>query len=128
MVIRVIRGRVKQGREGEFNALMRDDRLPEMRRQKGFVYAKFGRQIRPDGESFFFVSEWRDVASLYDWIGPDLTAPVTIRGAEHLVEEYVVELYEAMDVPLHPEGEEGQSPPEEGSPPGPAPPAEEMPS
>ena len=108
MVIRVVRGRVKQGREGEFNALMRETRLPEVRRQKGFVYAKFGRQIQPDGERFIFVSEWRDVGALYDWIGPDLTLPVTIRGAEHLVEEYVVELYEAMEVPLQPEsGEPG---------------------
>jgi quinol monooxygenase YgiN len=102
MVIRVVRGRVKQGREGEFNALMREQRLPEMRRQGGFVYGKFGRQIRPDGERFIFISEWRDVSSLYDYIGPDLTKPVTISGAEHLVDEYVVELFEAMDVPLNP--------------------------
>ena len=108
MVIRVVRGRVKPGREGEFNAVMREDRLPEMRRQPGFVYAKFGRQIRPDGERFIFVSEWRDVGALYDWIGPDLTRPVTIKGAEHLVEEFVVELYEAMDVQLHPESNEPQ--------------------
>jgi heme-degrading monooxygenase HmoA len=106
MVIRVIRGRVKPGREGEFNTLMRDTRLPEMRRQKGFVYAKFGRQIQADGQRFIFVSEWRDVAALYDWIGPDLTVPATIRGAEHLVEEYTVELYEALDVPLQPETHE----------------------
>jgi heme-degrading monooxygenase HmoA len=113
VVIRVVRGRVKQGREGEFNALMRESRLPEMRRQKGFVYAKFGRQIQPDGEHFLFVSEWRDVAALYDWIGPDLTVPVTIRGAEHLVDEYVVELYEAMDVPLQAHsGEREPKPPE----------------
>jgi heme-degrading monooxygenase HmoA len=109
MVIRIVTGRVKQGREGEFNALMREQRLPEMRRQGGFVYAKFGRQIRPDGERFIFISEWRDVSSLYDWIGPDLTKPVTIRGAEHLVDEYKVELYEAMDVPLQPETAEPQA-------------------
>ena len=106
MVIRVVSGRVKQGREGEFNQLMRDVRLPEMRRQEGFVYAKFGRQVLPDGERFFFVSEWRDVRALYDWVGPDLTRPITLSGGEHLVEEFKVELYEAMDVQLHPRPDE----------------------
>jgi hypothetical protein len=103
MVIRVVHGRVKIGREGEFNALMREVRLPEIRRQPGFVYGKFGRQIQPSGERFLFVSEWSDVRALYDWVGPDLTKPVTIKGAEALVEEVHVELYEAMDVPLEPD-------------------------
>ena len=110
MVIRVVSGKVKLGAEGEFNALMRDVRLPEMRRRRGFVYAKFGRRIEPDGERFVFVSEWRDVGALYEWIGPDLTRPATIAGAEHLVEEYKVELFEAMDVELQPETGEPDTP------------------
>ena len=118
MVIRVVRGRVKPGGEGEFNQLMRDVRLPEMRRQEGFVYAKFGRQIQPDGERFLFVSEWRDVRALYDWVGPDLTRPITLSGGEHLVAEFSVELYEAMDVELHPlEGEERADEPPSALPP-----------
>jgi heme-degrading monooxygenase HmoA len=114
MIIRVVRGRVKPGREGEFNHLMREVRLPEMRRQEGFVYAKFGRQVQPEGERFLFVSEWRDVGALYDWVGPDLTRPVTLSGGEHLVQEFEVELYEAMDVELHPlpdDAERAEGPP-----------------
>jgi heme-degrading monooxygenase HmoA len=112
VVIRVVHGRVKPGKEGEFHQLMRDVRLPEMRSQEGFVYGKFGRQVQPDGERFLFVSEWRDVASLYNWAGPDLSKPVTLRGAEHLVQDVKVELYEAMDIELHPTPDDEHAPPE----------------
>jgi hypothetical protein len=40
--------------------------------------------------------EWRDAASLYAWVGPDLTAPRLVPGARELIDELVLAHYEAL--------------------------------
>jgi hypothetical protein len=58
-----------------------------------------GRQIRGDcSEDVVFVTTWRDLASLYNWIGGDnLLASPMFDGDEALFAHLEVQHYEAMD-------------------------------
>jgi hypothetical protein len=71
-----------------------------LREQPGLVYVKLARRLQPDGsEDAVLFEEWRDAASLYAWVGPNLAEPRLIAGSAELIDELVVAHYEALDVP-----------------------------
>jgi antibiotic biosynthesis monooxygenase len=96
VIVRVLRLSTRAGRVGAFNALFRRQ-VALLREQPGLLYVKFARRLQPDGgqEAVLF-EEWQDAASLYAWVGPDLTAPRLIPGARELIDELVVAHYEAL--------------------------------
>ena len=96
MIVRVLRLSTRAGRVGAFNALFRRQ-VALLQEQPGLLYVKFARRLQPDGsqEAVLF-EEWRDAASLYAWVGPDLTTPRLIPGARDLIDELVVAHYEAL--------------------------------
>ena len=98
MIVRIVQGRVAANKEGLFHELVRQQTLPALRSQPGFVYGKFARRIEADGEHFLLMSEWRDAASLYGWAGPDLNKPRLIGPDLTLLDDYTVEHYEALDL------------------------------
>ena len=98
MIVRVLRARVRAGRVGPFNALFRQQ-VPLLRQQPGLVYVKLARQLLSDGgEEVILFEEWQDAASMYRWVGPDLTEPRLVPGAKELIDEVLVAHYEALDI------------------------------
>lgn len=96
MIVRVLRARVRAGRVGPFNALFRRQ-LALLREQDGLLYVKLARRLQRDGgEEAVLFEEWQDAASLYAWVGPNLTEPRLIPGVRELIDEIHVAHYEAL--------------------------------
>lgn len=96
MIVRVLRANVRVGRVGAFNALFRRQ-VALMREQPGLVYVKLARRLQPDGgEEAVLFEEWQDAASLYGWVGPNLTEPRLIPGVRELIDEIHVAHYEVL--------------------------------
>ena len=96
VIVRVLRARVRPGRVGAFNALFRRQ-VTLLRAQPGLEYVKLARRLQPDGgqEAVLF-EEWRDAASLYAWVGPNLSEPRLVPGVREIVDEIHVAHYEAL--------------------------------
>jgi hypothetical protein len=87
---------VRAGRVGAFNALFRRQ-VGLLREQEGLLYAKLARRLQPDGgEEAVLFEEWQDAASLYAWVGPNLTEPRLVPGVRELIDEVHVAHYEAL--------------------------------
>jgi antibiotic biosynthesis monooxygenase (ABM) superfamily enzyme len=98
LIVRVLSARVKPGRVGQFNALMREQ-LPILREYPGLVYVKLARRLEPDGgEEVVLIEEWRDPESLYGWAGADISRPRLLPGSEESLIDVTVTHYESLDV------------------------------
>jgi hypothetical protein len=67
----------------------------------GRLSATFGRQVHGDGsESFVYVTTWRDMDSIYAWVGGrDVVGTARLfRGLERLLDGYDVQHYIAPDL------------------------------
>ena len=97
MIVRVLQARVKANKVGAFNSIFRAQ-VPLLKEQPGLVYVKLARRLRHDGgEEVILFEEWEDAASMYAWVGPDLSTPRLVPGVEDLIDEIVVAHYEALD-------------------------------
>lgn len=68
-----------------------------MREQPGLLYVKLARRLQPDGgEDVVLFEEWEDAASLYAWVGPNLTETRLVPGVRELIDELIVAHYEAL--------------------------------
>jgi len=93
---------VRAGRVGAFNALFRRQ-VGLLREQEGLLYAKLARRLQPDGgEEAVLFEEWQDAASLYAWVGPNLTEPRLVPGVRELIDEVHVTHYEALSEDTEP--------------------------
>ena len=82
MIVRVLTARVRAGKVASFNALFRRQ-VALLREQPGLEHLNFARRLRADGgQEAVLIEEWQDAASLYAWVGPNLTEPRLIPGAE----------------------------------------------
>jgi heme-degrading monooxygenase HmoA len=98
MIVRVVTARVKPGRAGALNDLLRQQ-LPILKSHEGLVYVKLARRMMADdGERVILFEEWADTRSLHGWVGPDLSVARLIDGAEAHLDEVTVEHYEALDI------------------------------
>jgi Antibiotic biosynthesis monooxygenase len=98
MIVRVLTARVKAGRHGQFNELVRAQ-LPILREHEGLVYVKLARRLTPeDEEDVILFEEWRDSLALHGWAGPDITKPRLLPGTEEHVINLEVSHYEALDI------------------------------
>lgn len=102
MILRILTATVKQERAGTFNVLMRNQ-LPILKEYEGLVWVKLARRIVGRSEEVVLIEEWRDVASLYAWTGPELTRPRLLPGAEELVDDLSITHYEALDIEPYPD-------------------------
>jgi quinol monooxygenase YgiN len=96
VIVRVLRAQVRPGRVGAFNVVFRRQ-VALLREQPGLVYLKLARRLEPDGgqEAVLF-EEWADAASLYAWVGPDLSAPRLVPGARELIDDLSVSHFEVL--------------------------------
>ena len=98
---------MRAGRVGAFNALFRRQ-VALLRDQDGLLYAKLARRLQPDGgEEAVLFEEWQDAASLYAWVGPNLTEPRLVPGVRELIDEVHVAHYEALSEDTDPIDVEG---------------------
>ena len=68
-----------------------------LREQDGLLYAKLARRLQSDGgEEAVLFEEWQDAASLYAWVGPNLSEPRLVPGVRELIDEVHVAHYEAL--------------------------------
>ena len=76
-------------------------RLARAEVPEGRLSVTFGRQVHGDGsESFVYVTTWRDMESIYAWVGGrDLVAtPRLFHGLERFLDGYDVQHYIAPDL------------------------------
>jgi hypothetical protein len=95
VIVRVLRGHVEPNHAtmlwGQLSERLAHAEVPE-----GQLSLTFGRQVHGDGtESFVYVTTWRDVESIYAWVGgPDLVStPRFLQGLEELVDGFEVQHY-----------------------------------
>jgi heme-degrading monooxygenase HmoA len=97
VIVRVLSARVRPGRVGQFNTVMRRQ-LALLREQQGLVYAKLARRLDADGgEEVLLFEEWQDPESVYAWAGDDLSKPRLLPEAQDAAEALTVSHYEALD-------------------------------
>jgi heme-degrading monooxygenase HmoA len=97
VIVRVLRARIRASRIAAFDAVFRSQ-VALIQKQPGIKYVKFARRIEPDGsENAVLFEEWRDAASMYAWVGPDLSEPRLVPGVRALVDRLEVEHYESLD-------------------------------
>ena len=97
MIVRVLTATVLNERAGTFNELMRRQ-LPILRDYDGLRYVKLARRIQGRSEEVVLFEDWRDMASLYAWTGPEITKARLFPGAEDLVTDLRIAHYEALDM------------------------------
>ncbi len=105
MIVRLLTGRVPPEKLDSFHEQARLA-LESARQSPGLLHGELGRQIRPDcAEDVVFLTTWRDLASLYAWIGRNdlLASPLLDEGDETLFSRLEVQHYEALD-DLHADG------------------------
>jgi heme-degrading monooxygenase HmoA len=74
--------------------------MDDARSHEGFVASHAGRQVHGDGgEEVVLISVWRDLESLYRWVGGTdlLESPVLSRGLPDVFDSYEVQHYEVWD-------------------------------
>lgn len=97
MIVRILTATVKSERAGSFNSLLRTQ-VPLLKEQPGLRYVKLARRIRSGDEEVLLIEEWRDAASLYAWVGPELSRARLLPGAEELITDLRIAHYEALDL------------------------------
>ena len=98
MIVRVVRGRIRADSVNEFYRRV-EKALPAVRCQDGALDVHVGRQRDDEGERFVFVSYWRDLASVYRWVGGGdlLCVPAAPGGYEDLLDDCDVQHYEEFE-------------------------------
>jgi hypothetical protein len=88
--------RVRAPKVAAFNALFRRQ-VELLRQQPGLEYLRFARRLDAGGdEEAMLFEEWRDAASLYGWVGPNLAEPRLLPGVRELLEHIDVAHYEVL--------------------------------
>jgi hypothetical protein len=101
VIVRILHGYAEAHHAGSLWGVLAD-RLARARVPEGRLSATFGRQVHGDGsESFVYVTTWRDMESIYAWVGGrDLIGtPRLLRGLESLLDGFEVQHYIAPELP-----------------------------
>lgn len=93
MIMRIFRARVKPGRRGDFERLVREKSIPIMRRQSGLITIQVGRPMERRPDEFVLVTVWEDLASLQRWTGENWNEVVPMPGEADLMEEATLQHY-----------------------------------
>jgi hypothetical protein len=98
VIVREVRGYVRDEHIGEFRRRIART-LEGLRRQDGLIKVEVGRQIERGGERFLFVSFWRDLDSIYRWVGGTdlLFVPASGGGFAEVWDQHEVQHWEVME-------------------------------
>ena len=87
MIIRVFRPTIHAGKEGEFEAFLRDTAVPLVSRQAGLVAQHLGRSHDPASTEYLYVTVWRDVESVRAFAGEHWQEAVITPDERHLLRQ-----------------------------------------
>jgi heme-degrading monooxygenase HmoA len=99
LIVRVLKGRVNPELVVAFR-VQAQEVIRDLRTHDGLVHTEVGRQVHSDGgEEIILVSIWRDLSSIYNWLGVAdlLDTPMVNRGEPNLFEHFEVQHYEVLD-------------------------------
>jgi heme-degrading monooxygenase HmoA len=99
LIVRILRGRVRPERVSAFRE-QSERVIVSARQSDGIVFAQVGRQAHSDGtEEVAFVSVWRDLDSLYRWVGGTdlLETPVLSGGLPDVLDNFEVQHFETYE-------------------------------
>ncbi len=99
VIIRVFRVRVKPGKQGQYERMVREQILPFLRSQPGLMNLHAGARAKDHPDEFMVVSVWKDLDSVRKLAGDDWQKPVSIPGEAELVERSEVEHFEGIEAP-----------------------------
>ena len=97
MIVRVFRARVRSGKAGEFETLVRRLSIPLVRKQEGLVAFYSGRPTGASTDEFVMVTVWRDLASLKAFAGNAWESVVVPEAERPLLRETFVHHYDVID-------------------------------
>ena len=69
MIIRVFRPTIHPGKEGEFEAFLRETAVPLVSQQSGLIAQHVGRPRDPSSTEYLYVTVWEDVDSIRAFAG-----------------------------------------------------------
>ncbi len=97
MILRVVRGHIMPGRSQEFHARVAAA-LSAIGQMPGLIHVDVGIQRCEDGEHVAFSSTWRDLESIYRWVGSNNLLYVSAGscGYEDVLDECDVQHYEVL--------------------------------
>jgi len=88
MISRQWRGLARGERAADYEAHLRADTFPALRRLDGFVDAEILRRALPQGVEFLVVTRWRSLAAIGAFAGRDLEAAVVPERVRAMMLEY----------------------------------------
>jgi heme-degrading monooxygenase HmoA len=87
LIVRVARYRVKDGREQQFEKMLREKALPWLRRQRGIMVAYIGRAIEPERRfQYVTVTVWRSLDDVKAFAGDSWNTVVLLEGEAELLD------------------------------------------
>jgi heme oxygenase (mycobilin-producing) len=99
MIIRVFRPTIHPGKEGEFEAFLRETAVPLVSQQSGLVAQHVGRPRDPSSTEYLYVTVWEDVESILAFAGEHWQDAVITPDEEHLLKDTWIEHYEVLPIP-----------------------------
>ena len=99
MIIRVFRPTIHPGREGDFEAFLRDTAVPLVSQQSGIVAQHVGRPRDPSSTEYLFITVWEDVESIRAFAGERWQEAVIAPDEEHLLKGTWIRHYETLQEP-----------------------------
>ncbi len=99
LVIRVFHAWIKQGKEGEYERLVREQALPNLRSQPGLMNVHAGVIADRTPPEVVIVSVWKGVDAIKKFAGDQWQEPVISPGEAELVEKASVEHYQSIERP-----------------------------
>ena len=97
LIVRLLRGTVPPERVESFHEQARAA-MASARQAEGLIFGEMGRQVHSDcAEEIVFITVWRDLQSLYAWIGVNdlLRTPVLRDGHGDVFDRCEVQHYES---------------------------------
>ena len=88
MISRQWRGLARAERAADYEAHLRGDTFPALRKLDGFVDAAILRRSLPQGVEFLVVTRWRSLAAIARFAGRDLEAAVVPEAVRAMMIEY----------------------------------------
>lgn len=100
MIVRVFRGRVWPGAQGQYARMLREEAVPQFRAHPGLVDIMVAEPIEPAGDEFLVISVWRSLADLRDFVGERWFEAKMMAPEAELLRSKSLQHYRASGDPL----------------------------
>ncbi len=97
MILRIFRAIVHDGRQGDFEAFIREKALPLTRAQQGLLFVTVGLPRSESPNEFSMVTAWRDLGALKGFTGDSWQQAVVLPEETHLLRESHLHHYEVAE-------------------------------